>query len=209
MVIDDDQLWRVKVEQFNKKLNQVEKYKSQNVKYQIDKLRENERKRVEALQKYHQIEKAKQKKLDQEHKNFIDKMKKKEELRQLKEKETYEKLKRQESQFKNKRKQLLRNQIEAEHLHEQYVNKALSSIDDKLNQSFHIKQRNIESKSEKARQKNLNASFRNENYKKHLEEEEENMLKTQEKKFKKESKRIEKMYKSWNNLQETMKKTHE
>lgn len=45
-------------------------------------------KRADTLQKFHQIERAKQRKLNQKHSEYLLKMQKKEELRLQKEKET-------------------------------------------------------------------------------------------------------------------------
>jgi hypothetical protein len=196
LLVDDDQIGRAKVEQYDKKITQINKHKNQTSKYQIDRVKKKEKRRVEALQRFHQIEKARQKKLNQEHKQFIEKMKKKEDLRREKEQETYHRLKNQEIQFNQKRGQMLKNKAEQEIMEDQYVEQALNSLNDKMDQSFNMKQKSIEHATDTARKSNLNVSFKNINFKKSMEQHEEEVIKSHYKKEKKVAKKLERMYKS-------------
>lgn len=60
------------------------KNKNQHLKGQIDRIQHKEKRRLESLQKYQNKEKAMQKMLNKEHKQLIQKMKDREELRRQK-----------------------------------------------------------------------------------------------------------------------------
>lgn len=89
------------MEKFNQNKNP---YKQRNkiLQNQVEKIKLKEKKRLESLQKYKQVEKANAKKVRQNHKQFIEKCKLKEKNRKEKEYERYLKLKRQEEGFKEK-----------------------------------------------------------------------------------------------------------
>ena len=75
-------------------------------------IQKNESKRQEAFNKYRAKEREQNKRLNNEYKQMIDKMRKKEELRQQKEIENFQKLKRQEEDYKRKRISILNRQQE-------------------------------------------------------------------------------------------------
>jgi len=61
LLIDEDQLARNKVEDYEKRLSKVMKNKNRTIKSNIDRIQQKEAKRQEALQKYQNQEKAAQK----------------------------------------------------------------------------------------------------------------------------------------------------
>ena len=75
-------------------------------------IQKNESKRQEAFNKYRAKEREQNKRLNNEYKQMIDKMRKNEELRQQKEIENFQKLKRQEEDYKRKRMSILNRQQE-------------------------------------------------------------------------------------------------
>ena len=159
------------------KYSKVLKNKIKNIKSTLDIIQKHENKRKETFQKFQQIEKEGQKKLNSDHKQMLEKMQRTEELRKQKELENYERLKKQEEDYKRKREMIINHHLEKEKQEREEAYKLLNNITDKMNTSLLKEQLTNQAMAEKARKMNQHASNKLENYKKVSIEDQNNKIK--------------------------------